>query len=169
MKARNIETDADRVVAEELERARRRIIANHIAAGQRTTGATAGSITVAVTREGGVTVGAMDARPFFAALETGTRPWRVPHVRRRRDGTLYPAAPKWFAEIIAEWAAAKHLDIPAWSVATRIMTEGSKLYRDEGREDIFTPEIAALAERIADRLAGLFDAQITASIARNTP
>ena len=46
------------------------------------------------------------------------------------------------------------------------MTEGAALFRNGGREDIFTPEIAALSDRIADRLAGLFDAQIVESILR---
>ena len=80
--------------------------------------------------------------------------------------SVYPSAPKWFIDIIADWAAAKGVDISAWGAATKIMTEGSALFRNGGREDIFTPEIAALSDRIADRLAGLFDAQIVESILR---
>lgn len=166
MDVQRIELEADRIVAEELDRARRKIIENHIAAGQRTTGATADSITIDVVTSGGVTTGTMDARPYFAALETGTQPWRSQHFRRRRDGSVYPSAPKWFIDIIADWAAAKHIDISAWGAATKIMTEGSKLYREHGCDDIFTPEIKALSDRIADRLAGLFDAQIVESILR---
>ena len=146
MDVQRIELEADRIVAEELDRARQKIIEHHVAAGQRTTG--------------------MDARPYFAALETGTQPWLSQHFRRRRDGSVYPSAPKWFIDIIADWAAAKGVDISAWGAATKIMTEGSALFRNGGREDIFTPEIAALSDRIADRLAGLFDAQIVESILR---
>ena len=87
MDVQRIELEADRIVAEELDRARQKIIEHHVAAGQRTTGTTADSITIA-------------------------------------------------------------------------------LFRNGGREDIFTPEIAALSDRIADRLAGLFDAQIVESILR---
>ncbi len=166
MDVQRIELEADRIVAEELDRARRKIIENHIAAGQQTTGATAESITITVTTNGGVTTGTMDARPYFAVLETGTQPWKTPHTRQRRDGSVYPSAPKWFIDIIADWAAAKGVDISAWGAATKIMTEGSALFRNGGREDIFTPEIAALSDRIADRLAGLFDAQIVESILR---
>ena len=166
MDVQRIELEADRIVAEELDRARQKIIEHHVAAGQRTTGTTADSITIAVTTNGGVTTGTMDARPYFAALETGTQPWLSQHFRRRRDGSVYPSAPKWFIDIIADWAAAKGVDISAWGAATKIMTEGSALFRNGGREDIFTPEIAALSDRIADRLAGLFDAQIVESILR---
>ena len=166
MDVQRIELEADRIVAEELDRARQKIIEHHVAAGQRTTGTTADSITIAVTTNGGVTTGTMDARPYFAALETGTQPWLSQHFRRRRDGAVYPSAPKWFIDIIADWAATKGVDISAWGAATKIMTEGSALFRNGGREDIFTPEIAALSDRIADRLAGLFDAQIVESILR---
>lgn len=68
MDVQRIELEADRIVAEELDRARQKIIENHVAAGQRTTGTTADSITIAVTTNGGVTTGTMDARPYFAAL-----------------------------------------------------------------------------------------------------
>ena len=61
MDVQRIELEADRIVAEELDRARQKIIENHVAAGQRTTGTTADSITIAVTTNGGVTTGTMDA------------------------------------------------------------------------------------------------------------
>lgn len=130
MDVQRIELEADRIVAEELDRARQKIIEHHVAAGQRTTGTTADSITIAVTTNGGVTTGTMDARPYFAALETGTQPWLSQHFRRRRDGSVYPSAPKWFIDIIADWAAAKGVDISAWGAATKIMTEGSALFRN---------------------------------------
>lgn len=67
MDVQRIELEADRIVAEELDRARQKIIENHVAAGQRTTGTTADSITIAVTTNGGVTTGTMDARPIFCS------------------------------------------------------------------------------------------------------
>lgn len=170
MDAQKIEIEADRIVAEELERARQRIISNHVAAGQRVTGATADSITVTVTTSGSITAGAMDARGYFAALETGSRPWRNPCYRQTKDGRMLPAPPKWFRDIIAEWLANRGLtDFSPWLVAGKNMTEGSALFRNGGREDIFTPEIPILLDRIADRLAGLFDAQIVESILRQQP
>ena len=100
MDVQKIELEADRIVTEELDRARRKIIENHVAAGQQTTGATAESITITVMTNSGVTTGTMDARPYFAALETGTQPWLSQHFRRRRDGSVYPSAPKWFLSLI---------------------------------------------------------------------
>lgn len=38
MDVQRIELEADRIVAEELDRARQKIIEHHVAAGQRTTG-----------------------------------------------------------------------------------------------------------------------------------
>lgn len=167
MDARLIETEADRIVAEELDRARKRIIENHVAAGQRVTGATADSISITVTTNGGITVGDMDARGYFAALETGSGPWQHPYYRQTKDGRMLPAPPKWFRDIIAEWLANRGLiDYSPWLVAGKNMTEGSALFREGGREDIFTPEIPDLLDRIARRLAGLFDAQIVESILR---
>lgn len=168
MGVRVIETDAEAIVREELDAARARIIENHIAAGQKATGATADSVVVSVTTLDTTVIGEIDARAFFAALETGTKPWANPHMRQRKDGTEYPSAPKWFIDIIRDWATAKGVDVSPWGVATKIMTDGSKLFRDGGRSDIFTPEIKTALNNIADRVAGLFEAQLIESILRES-
>lgn len=143
MDVQRIELEADRIVAEELDRARQKIIENHVAVGQRTTGHNRRQHHNSRNDQWRRNHGTMDARPYFAALETGTQPWQSQHFRRRRDGSVYPSAPKWFIDIIADWAATKGVDISAWGAATKIMTEGSALFRNGGREDIFTAEIAA--------------------------
>lgn len=167
MDVRQVEIDAERVVAEELAAAKKRIIENHFAAGQKASGRTAESLFETVVNENGRITGTLDGRAYFAALETGSGPWREPHKRKRKDGTEYSVAPKWFVDIIRQWAADKGITlISPWGVATNQMLLGTKLYREGGRDDIFSNEIPELVKHIADRLAGLYDAQIVESILR---
>lgn len=167
METITLRADAPAVLAEELERLKERIIANHIAAGQRASGKTADSLRVLVSETPDGASGELDGRAYFSALETGTRPWNKIHTRTRKDGTEYPSAPKWFIDIVRDWAGVKgiNLDSP-WGVATKIMTSGSALFRDGGRDDIFSNEIPVTLENISSRLAGLFDVQLTESILR---
>lgn len=160
-------TTADNILSEELERLKGRIIANHIAAGQKASGRTIESIVVHVEYSSDGASGDIDARAYFAGLETGSRPWSKIHNKTRKDGTEYPSAPKWFIDVIRDWASVKgvSLDSP-WGVATKIMTDGSALFRDGGRDDIFSNEIPTAVENVSSRLAGLFDVQLTESILR---
>ena len=114
-----------------------------------------------------INAGMAPLKPYFAGLETGSRPWSRIHTRLRKDGSEYPSAPKWFIEVVEGWAATKgvNLDSP-WGVATKIMTSGSALFRDGGRDDIFSNEIPVAFDNVASRLAGLFDVQLTESILR---
>lgn len=159
--------DTGRIVKEELDALRDRIIRNHIAAGQRTTGKTADSLDTVVTGSGGNVIGTLCGRGYFATLETGTRPWRMQHFIRAKDGSTRPSAPKWFVDIIRDWIIAKHINAQAFGVATRIMTEGSRLFRNGGREDIYSNEIPVALRNISDRIGGLYEAQMIASIMRN--
>ena len=141
------------------------IIANHFAAGQKASGRTAQSMTINVTNESGVVVGTLDGRAYFGNLEQGNQPFRAQYFRRRADGSTYPSAPKWLIDIIAEWASDKGIDLDSpWGVATSIMVNGTALFRNGGRADIFTPEIPKAVNEIQRCLAGLFDAQLTASV-----
>lgn len=162
-----LRSDAPAILAEELERLKERIIANHVAAGQRASGKTAESLRVLVAETPDGASGELDGRAYFAGLETGSRPWSKIHTRTKKDGTEYPSAPKWFIDIVRDWAGTKGiaLDSP-WGVATKIMTSGSALFRDGGRNDIFSNEIPTAVENISRRLAGLFDVQLTESILR---
>lgn len=154
-----ITTDVQRVLAEELEAGRKAIISNSKRAGQEASGKTYRSMRVEVLPmpEGGVR-GVLSARPFFAALETGTRPWT----------TQYKTAPKFFAEIIEEWLQDKGLTINPYAVATTIMRKGSKLYRQGGRRDIFTPVVEEVAKNVQERTAGIFQAVIAESVLKYT-
>lgn len=167
MDAMTLRADAPAILIEELERLKERIIANHIAAGQKASGRTIDSLKVAGEPLADGYAAELDARAYFAGIETGSRQWSTIHTRQRKDGTEYPSAPKWFIDVIRDWASVKGvaLDSP-WGVATKIMTDGSALFRDGGRDDIFTNEIPSTLDNISSRLAGLFDVQMTESILR---
>ena len=87
------------VVAEELEALRQRIIANMDAAGQRASGATANSLTPEVTEGSAGITGILWGRSFFSTLEKGSRPWKRQYIR----------PPKFFIDLMAEWAAIGHV------------------------------------------------------------
>lgn len=162
-----IQADAPGILIEELEQLKERIVANHIAAGQKASGRTIDSLKVVGEPTADGYAGELDARAYFSGLETGSRPWSKIHNKTRKDGTEYPSAPKWFIDVIRDWASVKgvSLDSP-WGVATKIMTDGSALFRDGGRDDIFSNEIPHTLDNISSRLAGLFDVQMTESILR---
>ena len=104
-----------RIIGEELEALRKRIIANHEAAGQVASGRTKGSLKVEMSEDGGVLWG----RQAFAVLETGRGPGKVP---------------KGFYKIIRQWVEDKGIQVKkpdsfAYLVARKIAKEGTELYR----------------------------------------
>lgn len=151
-----IETDSKRALEIELKALQERIVENIHAADKYVTGKMAGSMRQEVSGSGSQVTGTLTAAPFFATLETGTKPWRKQY--------LHP--PRFFREIISEWINNRGLDLSAYFVARKIMREGSKLYREGGREDIFSVEIPIFSDRLARRLAGLATAEISAPIMR---
>ncbi len=105
-----------RIIGEELEALRKRIIANHEAAGQVASGRTKGSLKVEMSEDGGVLWG----RQAFAVLETGRGPGKVP---------------KGFYKIIRQWVEDKGIQVKkpdsfAYLVARKIAKEGTELYRN---------------------------------------
>lgn len=144
------------IVAEELEQARKNISENIEREGKRASGKTQESMEVSVADEGTATVGTLSGRAYFGALETGSKPW----------ATQYKRVPKFFADIIAEWVKAKNIDAPPYAIATKIMREGSKQYREGAITTVYSEEIDATLERINKRVMGVFDATIAESIKR---
>lgn len=130
-----------------LDELRQRIIGNMTAAGQMVSGRTAQSLQIERPADNEVR---LVARPFFSALETGSAPWSG------RTGNHISAAE--FRDIIQQWAERKGIvpmDMTAQSfayvVARKIMRTGSKLYRNGGRQDIFTPAVEQ-AEKDIERI-----------------
>lgn len=150
------QAEVHRIVQEELAKAKANISENIEREGKRATGKTAEGMAVTVADEGSAVVGTLSGRPFFGALETGSKPW----------AKQYKRVPKFFADIIAEWADAKGVDIPPYAIATKIMREGSKQYRDGAITTVYSEEIDATVERINERVMGLFDTVLTESIKR---
>ena len=136
------------ILQEELEQLRQRIIDNMRAAGEVATGKTIASMQVYV--DGGY--GVLEARPYFAALETGSRPWR--------NAQNMVRVPRKFADIIGEWIEAKSLNLNKWAVAYKIIHEGTALYRQGGRNDIFSNEIPKTIESLGERLMVIYSVQI---------
>lgn len=158
------------IMQEELSSLMRRIIDNHVNAGQMASGKTAKSLRVEVSGE----EGALYGKKFFGVLETGRKPGKIP---------------KNFAAIIREWMKAKGLKanpIPykregkhkytpqergdmsmAAAIATSIAKRGTRQYRIGARDDIYSREIEETKRRIVVRM-GEFTSQIIQSIKLNT-
>lgn len=127
-----------KILLEELTGLKNRIGRNMARADEVVTGRTRDSMQVSI----GDTYGVLTGRQAFATLETGSRPWSRQPKR----------VPKFFADLIGEWIEARGLNLNKWAVANTIIREGSKLYREGGRSDVYSPEIAHTMERIGDRV-----------------
>jgi hypothetical protein len=160
------------ILTEELGTLKATIINNIRSTGQWASGKTAASMAVMVSGSIGELVG----RRAFGTLETGRRGGRVPRN---------------FAVIIYDWMQAKgiHADpMPyktsrphkyteqergdrtmAYFIARTIRREGTRLYRDGGRDDVYSRAIPTTIERINSRLSGIYAAAITQQIKLNTP
>ena len=144
------------IIAQELEDLKARIIQNHTAAGQVASGKTAKSLRIVVDEESGTLYG----RSPFGTLETGRRGGRVP---------------RQFYLIIRQWMKDKGINAPsmpyktnrphkytpaergarsmAAAIAQVIRRSGTKLYRDGGRDDIYSREIENTRKILMERLS----------------
>lgn len=133
MDVQRIELEADRIVAEELDRARQKIIENHVAVGQRTTGHNRRQHHNSRNDQWRRNHGDDGRPPIFCSTRNRHATVAVATFSPTPRRVGLPSAPKWFIDIIADWAATKGVDISAWGAATKIMTEGSALFRNGGR------------------------------------
>ena len=151
------------VLAEELEALKRKIITQHLEAGQKASGRTAASLRVETTESEGTLYG----RSPFGTLETGRKAGKVPYG---------------FRSIILKWMSDKGIEakpIPyktnrehkytpqergnlslAYLIARKIKREGTRLYRKGGRADIYSNVIPEATERIRNRLVELIKLDI---------
>lgn len=151
--------EAGQAVYVSLDSLRQRIIDNMTRAGQHASGRTADTMRVDVQQNGTTIRGTLWGRPFFGTLETGSRPWS------RADE--YERVPYWFARIIRDWIDAKGLSLNEWAVAHKIIHGGSKLYREGGRDDIYSSEIPQTMTEIGKQMVALYDMEITEMIKLN--
>lgn len=134
------------LVASELEALKQRIIENHRNAGQVASGRTIASLKVEITEDGGVLWG----RSAFGTLETG------------RKGGKVPAG---FWKIIRQWMDDKGIQVEkpdsfAYLVARKIAKEGTQLFHNGGRSDIYSPEVKDTVERVSDGIGILFGSEV---------
>ena len=162
------------IVAEELDELRKRIIANMQREGAVATGNTIRSLRV-------------EQRPFGAALVSAQRmPFGV--LETGRKGGKVPIG---FAAIIYRWMQAKGIHATdlkkpknpldamqgnqekadrslSYAIARSIMRRGTKLYREGGRDTIYSQEIPKTLEKIREKLSQLVAAEVLEQIKLNT-
>lgn len=144
-----------------------KIIENHLAANQKASGQTIRSLLIEETSTGARLLG----RSYFSTVETG-----------RKEGKT----PRNFNDIIQQWVIDKGIAITpipykrqpserwqpkytaqqrglmsiAGAIAHKIASEGTSLYRQGGREDIFTEPTQEAIKQIKDKLTGIFKIEI---------
>lgn len=151
------------ILGEELEELRKRIIANHLRAGQKASGRTAASLHAVVSEDEGVLYG----RTAFGVLETGRKGGKVP---------------MGFQDIIRQWMKDKGIKadpIPyktnrphkytpeqrgemslSYLIARKIRREGTSLFKRGGRDDIYSSVIPEVTDRIGARFLRMMHAKI---------
>ena len=138
-------TEISQMMQQVFEEARQDIITRHEQAGQVASGKTRDGIKVEMTEGLSSVTATMYGRKYFAALETGSKPW----------AKQYQHPPKPFVETIAEWMKDKGITgVSAYLVARKIMQEGSLLHRNpDMRPDIFTTPMKDAEQKISERIS----------------
>lgn len=134
------------LVSSELEALKQKVIENQKNSGQVASGRTIASMKVEVTEDGGVLWG----RSPFGTLETGRKPGKVP---------------AGFWKIIRQWMDDKGIQVQkpdsfAYLVARKIANEGTQLFRNGGRDDIYSPEVKDTVERVSQGIGILFGSEV---------
>lgn len=134
------------LVSSELEALKQKVIENQKNSGQVASGRTIASMKVEVTEDGGVLWG----RSPFGTLETGRKPGKVP---------------AGFWKIIRQWMDDKGIQVQkpdsfAYLVARKIANEGTQLFRNGGRDDIYSPEVKDTVERVSQCIGILFGSEV---------
>lgn len=134
------------LVSSELEALKQKVIENQKNSGQVASGRTIASMKVEVTEDGGVLWG----RSPFGTLETGQKPGKVP---------------AGFWKIIRQWMDDKGIQVQkpdsfAYLVARKIANEGTQLFRNGGRDDIYSPEVKDTVERVSQGIGILFGSEV---------
>lgn len=134
------------LVSSELEALKQKVIENQKNSGLVASGRTIASMKVEVTEDGGVLWG----RSPFGTLETGRKPGKVP---------------AGFWKIIRQWMDDKGIQVQkpdsfAFLVARKIANEGTQLFRNGGRDDIYSPEVKDTVERVSQGIGILFGSEV---------
>ena len=152
------------IVTEELERAKQLII-NHIRAnGQNASGRTIKSLHVEATEDEGVLYG---HKPF-GVLETGRRAGKIPYAFRSiiyqwmQDKGVHGTPIPYKGQGDHRWTPQERGDLKmAGAIAHPIKTQGSRLHRLGGRDDIYSNVVPQTLERVRQRLISLISTEIS--------
>lgn len=127
----------DKLITDCLETIRKRISENIDTTGTRASGKTQASMQIVKTEKGYALVG----RQYFQSVEEGRPSGKVPYD---------------FQSILKQWAKDKgiffsterELNSFTWLLKEKIRNEGTKLFRDGGRTDIYTDVIEEEIENL---------------------
>lgn len=124
--------------------------------GTTATGKTASSLRYEVTQEGTKATLKVIGKPFFAVVETGRKP--TPEKKPSPD----------FVANIREWLQARGKETrPAYGIAVSINKKGTKLFRDGGRQDIYSNVINQnLVDKISLDLLNKFAQQFMTNVVK---
>lgn len=153
----DLKARATQLLNERLQWLADQVRANHENAGQVASGKLRDSIAAIVEDQGDRISGHVDALSYIEAMEQGNAPWEPIPTKQAKDGHTYDYVPKWFADAIGKWMDDKGIqetkERNRYAVAWKIIHDGTLLYRQGGRFDIYSEVTKAVAEEIADELA----------------
>lgn len=150
-----------------LQSLKNKIIENHTAAKQQASGRTIRSLLIQETPKGAVLTG----RKAFSTLETGRRKGKTPKDFNQiiqqwvlDKGIPFQSIPykrqpsdKWHPKYTAQQRGLMSI---AGAIAHNIAKQGTSLYKQGGRKDIFTEPTAEAVSEIKQNLAGIFKTEI---------
>ena len=156
-----------KVVGEELDSLRERIIANHEAAGQVASGRTRASIRVERTEDGGILWG----RKAFGVLETGRKPGRVPRnfnaiIRQWIIDKGIHVAPDPYKRNPSERWQPKYtpqergLMSLSGAIAYKIRTEGTLMHRKGEKVEIYSTAVLETVDNVGRKASVIFDTEV---------
>lgn len=123
--------------------------------GTTASGNTAQSLRYDVTQEGSKATLKVIGKPYFAVVETGRKP--TPQYTKPSED---------FVKSIKEWLQARGKDTsPAYAIAKDIHKRGTKLFREGGRQDIYSNVINQnLIDKISLDLLNKFAQQFMTNV-----
>lgn len=153
----DLKARATQLLTERLQWLADQVRQNHIDAGQVASGKLRDSLAAFVEDMGDRVSGYVEALSYIEAMEQGNAPWEPIPTKQAKDGHTYDYVPKWFADAIGQWMSDKGIqetkERNRYAVAWKIIHDGTLLYRQGGRSDIYSEITKAVAEEIADELA----------------
>ncbi len=153
----------EKIVREELEWLKDKVIERMQETGTTVTGETARSIETSIIAIGDGVEAFLLGRPAFSTVEKGRGPGGVPsniiEIIKKwiKDKGISVTQIPYKREPSENWqpkysVEERSLNMAASAISHTIATKGTKLYREGGRDDIYTPFIDEFVERLGNRI-----------------